>query len=132
MRFARIFLRVMGWMGLVFGFLYLFAPQSMTDPTGFPALGPNALTDVRATYGGLQIGTGLFLLWSAREEARVRPALVLQVLLVGGVALSRAFGIAVDGAPNGVLVGALVTEVTITLVGLVALGRVGRSSPSPA
>jgi hypothetical protein len=132
MRFARIFLRVMGWMSLVFGFLYLFAPESMTDPTGFPALGPNALTDVRATYGGLQIGLGLFLLWAVREEVRVRPALVLQVLLIGAVALSRAFGIAVDGARSGVLVGALVTEISLTLLALVALGRLGRTSTRAA
>jgi hypothetical protein len=123
MRFARIFLMVMGWMGLIFGAIYLFSPQSMTDPTGFPALGANALTDVRATYGGLQIGTGLFLLWAVRDESRVRTALVLQVLLIGAVALSRAFGIAVDGAPNAVLVGALVTELSLTLLALVALGR---------
>ncbi|HZO08946.1 MAG TPA: DUF4345 domain-containing protein [Myxococcota bacterium] len=131
MRFARIFLLVMGWMGLFFGAIYLLWPQSMTDPTGFPALGPNALTDVRATYGGLQIGTGLFLLWAVRDASRVRTALVLQALLIGAVAASRAFGIAVDGTPNGVLVGALVTELCLTLLALVALGRT-RSSPSPA
>ena len=132
MRFARIFLRIMGWMSLGFGAIYLFAPQSMTDPTGFPALGPNALTDVRATYGGLQLGLGAFLLWAVAEESRVRTALVLQVLLVGAVALSRAYGIALDGTPNSVLWGALATETTLTAVALVALGRAGRSSPSTA
>ena len=130
MGFARAYLYFVGAIGLLFGIWYLVAPTGLTDPTGFGPLGPNALTDVRATYGGLQIGTGLFLLWAVRDASRVRTALVLQALLIGAVALSRAFGIAVDGPPNGVLVGALVTELSLTLLALIALSRTG-AAPSP-
>jgi hypothetical protein len=119
-------------MTLVFGLLYLLAPTTMTDPTGFGPLGPSATTDVRATYGGLQIGLGLFLLWAAAEDARVRLALVLQVLTIGAVALSRALGILLDGEATGVLLGALAFEVLLTIAAIALLRRVPQAMPSGA
>lgn len=123
MSFARAYLRVVGVMGLFFGLVYLLAPEAMTHPTGFGPLGPNALTDVRATYGGLQIGAGLFLLWAAADAARVRIAVILQALTIGAVALCRLTGILIDGSPNSFLLSALVTEVAFTALALVALRR---------
>jgi hypothetical protein len=124
MGFARAYLRFFGAMGLIFGFWYLLAPTSLTDPTGFGPLGPNALTDVRATYGGFQIGSGLFLLWAAGGDvARVRLALVLQALTIGAIGSCRLVGIAMDGTPNGFLVSALVSEIAFTVVAVFALRR---------
>jgi hypothetical protein len=129
---ARTYLRILGGMTLVFGLLYLLAPTTMTDPTGFGPLGPSATTDVRATYGGLQIGLGLFLLWAAAEDARVRLALVLQVLTIGAVALSRALGILLDGEATGVLLGALAFEVLLTIAAIALLRRVPQAMPPGA
>jgi Domain of unknown function (DUF4345) len=123
MRFARAYLRFIGAMGLFFGFFYLLAPTALTDPTGFGPLGANALTDVRATYGGFQIGSGLFLLWAAADAARVSVALVLQALTIGAIASCRLTGIAIDGSPNGVLISALAFEVACTALALFALRR---------
>jgi hypothetical protein len=127
-KFARAYLWFVGAMGLLFGIWYLFAPTSMTDPTGFGPLGPNALTDVRATYGGFQIGSGLFLLWAAANPARVRMALVLQALTIGAIGSCRLVGFAIDGAPNGFLVSAIVTEITFTALAVVALYRLPASA----
>jgi len=132
MSLARTYLRILGSMTLFFGLVYLLSPQSMTDPTGFGALGPAATTDVRATYGGLQIGLGLFLLWAAAQEARVRLALVLQVLTIGAVASARAIGILLDGEATGVLVGALAFEVLLTIVSIALLRRLPHAMPSAA
>ena len=77
MAFARIYLRLMGAMSLFFGLVYLLAPESMTAPTGFGALSPGALTDVRATYGGFQLGSGAFLLGMMSELIRLREAGVI-------------------------------------------------------
>ena len=123
MRFARAYLYFVGVMGLLFGIWYLIAPTGLTDPTGFGPLGPNALTDVRATYGGFQIGSGLFLLWCAGDDARVRTALVLQALTIGAIGSCRLIGFAIDGSPNGFLISAIVTEVTFTALALFALRR---------
>ena len=123
MGFARAYLYFFAAVGLIFGFWYLLAPASLTDPTGFGPLGPNALTDVRATYGGFQIGSGLFLLWAAADPARVRVALVLQALTIGAIGSCRLVGIAIDGSPNGFLLSALASEITFTAIGLFALRR---------
>ena len=129
MGFARAYLYFVGAMGLVFGFWYLIAPTALTDPTGFGGLGPNALTDVRATYGGFQIGSGLFLLWSAAAPARVRIALVLQALTIGAIGSCRLVGFAIDGSPNGFLLSAVLTEITFTALAVIALRRLPPSQP---
>jgi hypothetical protein len=123
MGFARAYLYFFAAMGLLFGFWYLLAPASLTDPTGFGPLRPNALTDVRATYGGFQIGSGLFLLWAVADPARVRTALVLQTITIAAIASCRIVGIAIDGSPNGFLISALASEITFTAIGLFALRR---------
>ncbi len=126
MRFARAYLYFVGVMGLFFGIWYLIAPAAWTDPTGFGPLGPNALTDVRATYGGFQIGLGLFTVWAAADPTRVRMALVLQALTIGAIAACRLTGFAIDGSPNGFLRSAIVTEVAFTVLALLALRRLPR------
>ena len=128
MGFARAYLYFVGAMGLVFGVWYLVAPTGLTDPTGFGPLGPNALTDVRATYGGFQIGSGLFLLWSAGAPARMRMALVLQALTIGAIGSCRLVGFAIDGSPNGFLISAIVTEITFTILAVIALRRLPPSA----
>ena len=128
MGFARAYLYFVGVMGLVFGVWYLVAPATWTDPTGFGPLGPNALTDVRATYGGFQIGLGLFTIWAALDASRVRMAVVLQLLTIGAIASCRLVGFAVDGSPNGFLRSAIATEVSFTVITMIALYRLPREA----
>jgi hypothetical protein len=130
MGFARGYLYVLGAMSIVFGLIYLLAPEWMTDPTGFGPLTPNGKTDVRATYGGFQLGAGAFVLWAAADASRVRLALVLQVLTIGAIAVSRAIGILIDGSPNATLVFALVSEIALTAIGLLALRLAGQPLPA--
>jgi hypothetical protein len=127
MRVAQIYLILMGVMSLVFGVVYLFWPATMTDPMGFGVLAPAAVTDVRATYGGFQIGRGAFLLWCLRPP-RVRAGLLLMLLSVGAVAACRAIGLLIDGQVTSNLQGVLVFEVVLTVVTLVLLLR----TPAPA
>ena len=131
MRFARAYLYFVGAMGLLFGVWYLIAPAAWTDPTGFGPLGPNALTDVRATYGGFQIGLGVFTIWAAADAARVRMAIVLQALTIGAIASCRLVGFAIDGSPNGFLISAIITETIFTALALFALRRLS-TDPVPA
>lgn len=118
MRIAQTYLALMAVMSVVFGVIYLFWPSMMTDPMGFGALAPAAVTDVRATYGGFQIGMGVFLLWCL-TPTRVRGGLLLTLLTVGAVAACRAIGLVIDGAVTSNLQGVLVFEVVLTVVTLV-------------
>jgi hypothetical protein len=64
MRAAKIYLILIAVFSIAIGLVYLIAPSVMTAPFGLGELGPSALTDVRANYGGFQIGTGLFMLFA--------------------------------------------------------------------
>ena len=98
MSFERIFLLVLGGMLLVFGIGYLVLPVPMLEMTGVSAGAPAAITDARATYGGFQIGLGVFLLWSAREPRRIPSALFCLGLVAGALGTCRLVGILVDGS----------------------------------
>jgi hypothetical protein len=122
MRAAKIYLILMAIMSVGFGVVYLFWPLSMTDPMGFGPLAPPALTDVRATYGGFQIGTGLFMLFCLRPE-RLRLGMLLALLSVTAIALSRAVGLLLDGDFTDVLKGTLAFEVVLAVISLIIFLR---------
>jgi len=132
MRFAKIVLRVIGAATLGFGLLSLLSPAALSDPAGFGALAPSALTDLRATYGGFQLGSGLFLLWAAGRAEAVRSALVLLALSIGCVGLSRGYGMLVDGSANGFHLFGIATEASIALLALFALRSAAPAAARPA
>lgn len=131
MGYARIYLWLLAAMSLIFGVIYFISPTSMTDPSGFGPLAPAAVTDVRATYGGFQLGSGLFLLWSAAQPQRVRTALLLVVLTFAAVAICRGIGMLIDGSATSFLVNALIFEVVLTGVSLFVLARISAETPAP-
>lgn len=135
MRAAKIYLILMGLMSVVFGVGYLIKPELFADPMGFgfAAMEPSARTDVRATYGGFQIGMGLFMFWCARFDSRVYTGMLLTLLSVACIAASRALGMLVlDGSPNDTLKGTLGLEVTLTIITIVLLARMPKPSLSAA
>lgn len=116
MKLARIYLLIGAVVFFVFGVLYLFVPEVFTDGTGFGTLKPEAVTDVRATYGGFQLGVGLYLLWAARDRSRYRAGVLLVAVLFSFIAGSRAYGLIVDGEPTGPMLGAISLELVATVV----------------
>lgn len=56
--------------------------------------------DVRAVYGGLQIGCAVFLLLAARMPAWHRPGLAAQIALYGGLAMARVPSYFLAGPPT--------------------------------
>ena len=76
MSYGRILLWSLGLMLVGFGLAYLLSPVSMAALTGVSASTPAATTDIRATYGGYQLGVGAFLLWSALAPDRIPSGLL--------------------------------------------------------
>ena len=126
MRAARTYLTFIAAISLVFGVVYLVAPLSMTTPMGFGDLKPSALTDVRANYGGFQIGTGLFMLLCLKRE-RLKLGMLLAFLLAAVITASRALGLAIDGDIIPPSQGALTFEVMLTVISLVIYLRTPNS-----
>jgi hypothetical protein len=86
---------------------------------------PAAHTEIRAFYGGLEIGLAFFFLLAAMRRAWFRPGLVAQAASLGGLALGRAFGVIVDGDPELLLYLLITAETVGALIGLIALWRLG-------
>ena len=131
MQAARVFLWVVAAAFLVFGVAYLFAPASLAGSAGITA-DPGGLTDLRATYGGFQIGFGIFLIWSALAPARMPTALLATALVVGFVGLCRTVGLLVDSAPSSFHWMGLAFEVPITVLACLIFGRTRSADAAPA
>jgi hypothetical protein len=84
----------------VFGIQWLTDPAAMAQPLGIVLTNGDATSDARAVYGGLEIGLGLFLAYSAWSPARRTQGLAAGALALGGLGLARIAGVLV--APNGV------------------------------
>jgi len=109
-------------MSLVFGGLYLLAPELMTKPLGIASIEAMGWTDLRATYGGFQLGMGAFLIWCLRDRSRYGAGLVAFMCLVAALALGRVVGFVIDGFTPAMLA-AGVLELGMTVFTLFVLRR---------
>jgi len=125
MALARIYLWIGVVASLVFGGIYLVSPELMTEPMGIRAVEPAGFTDIRATYGGIQLGMGAFLAWCLRDARRYPAGLMCFGLVVGGLGICRAIGLAVDG-PSAQMAAATVLEWGMSGVAFFALSRLGQ------
>ncbi len=94
--FGRVVLVLSGLMFLVFGVIFLVAPSGAGRVAGFEAAGAYGRTEIRAFYGGMEVGLGAFLLVGVWAKSWFRPGLWLVALLVGATAAGRALGFAVE------------------------------------
>ena len=89
-------------MFIVYGLACLFSPALPADFAGLAFISGDALPEIGAMYGGLQTGFGLFCLLGALRAAYYRPALVLLLLCIGGLALARCFWAFSGGTEPGI------------------------------
>jgi hypothetical protein len=108
-----------------FGAALLVRP-SFLGVVGVALTEPAAAAEIRAFYGGLELGLAAFFARAAARAAWHRPALVAQVLAFGGVVLGRLVGLVVDGAGAPLLFASLALEAAGAGLGLWALRRTPR------
>ncbi|MEK1904599.1 MAG: DUF4345 family protein [Pseudomonas sp.] len=94
---ARILLIVQALILAGFGLAYFIRPQEMANLSGMLLMEPAAITDVRAYYGGLQLGLGLYLGLALVRQEWLRGALALLVLLYASLFVARLGGLWLDG-----------------------------------
>jgi|GEM_PF-411701 hypothetical protein len=105
------------------------------DPTGglagvqVAALNPIGETELRAMYGGLEVGLGIFGLHAARNAALGVAALWANVYVLTGLAAARAAGVLLGGGDSPIMRTLLSFELVSLAVNVWAL-RAARAATS--
>ena len=118
MRLTQMFLLLSG-----IGFM-LIGINTFRDPIAAMAgveLGVqsiNALNEVRANYGGMQMGIGILLFSAALLQWLSRSALLALSLITGGLVVGRLVSIMLDGMPNTTVQALLILEFVTTVAAI--------------
>lgn len=109
---------------MAYGLFCLFSPALPAGYAGLEFATGDALPEIGAMYGGLQTAFGVFVLLGALKADYYRPALMLLLLCVGGLALSRCYWAIAGGTEvGGYTYGAMAFEYTIAILAALALRR---------
>lgn len=108
---GSLVLGILGFGFLCFGVGFAVVPEGMGAFVGLEMPTPAARADVRAIYGGLEVGVGAFLLACARRREWLLPGLVAAGYAFGFVAACRLGGVMRDGATDALTLGAFAVEV---------------------
>lgn len=123
MVFARGVLAVTAVIFGVIGIGFLWAPTDWAAAIDVVVTTPLGRTDVRATYGGFLLATGVFLAVAAVLRAWTRPGLAACALFLGGFALGRLVGLLAEGTLSGLMWFFLAVEVSGACAAVIALRR---------
>ena len=97
---ASVFLGITALALGAYGLMCLVQPSIVAEATGMQLLTGTATVEVRAMYGGLQIGIGLLALLGALRAELRGPVLISMCLLFFGIASGRLVGIAIESDPG--------------------------------
>jgi hypothetical protein len=107
-----------------YGLACLYSPALPAGYAGLAMTNGDALAEIRAMYGGLQFGFGIFCLLGALRKDFFRPVLASVMLLLGGLALARLYSTATGIDPvTSYTYGALVFECTTAALAALALRK---------
>lgn len=130
-RFARIVLAAGAVAFAAPGAAFLLWPERFAGVLGITLDGPLARTDVRAVFGGLELGVAAVLALCAMRSTRAADGLALLCATAGGMLAGRLLGLARDGAPGALGVALGVVELALLAGALVAWLRL-RAAPAAA
>jgi hypothetical protein len=121
--FARLVLRLSAVPFAGVGLAFLLFPAAMAAQVDISLASATADHDVRAVYGGLQLGCAALLLFAAARPERVRFGLVAQLALYGGLASARLLAWAWAGTPGPLGVALHAAEIAGIALGALAWRR---------
>lgn len=112
---TKVFIGFVAAMFAMFGGIYMVSPQLLSELAGLQA-DASGRTDIRATYGGFQLGFALYLTGLGLIRNNLRSALMAIGLVVGSVGLCRLFGVVWEQSLSGFNTSGLVFEFTIVAI----------------
>lgn len=126
MLFARIILTITGLVFFVHGLVCFIHPATIGIESGLAMPTPSSVIEVRAEYGGLPMGLGLFFLAAALRKIEIRTGLIVMLTVLTGYATARIAAVLISGEIDTYNAAAIAYEVTTGLLGAWALRRPGR------
>jgi hypothetical protein len=130
--FARIVLLGSAAAFAAIGGAFVVAPAAMARHVDVSLAGALADNDVRAVYGGLQLGCAAFLCHCAAARDRFATGLAGQLCLFGGLLLARTISLFAAGSPGALGLALHGAEVTGFALGWAARARLTAATPRPA
>jgi len=125
---GRVVLGLGALLYLSLGVWFLIWPEALSL-VGLSAESPAARTELRATYGGLELGLCAFLAWcAAGSPERARIGLVALGLSTLGFACGRVTGLVLDRPPEPIFLTLVAVEVVSTLAAFACAWRLGRGA----
>ncbi|MHC4513100.1 MAG: DUF4345 family protein [Planctomycetota bacterium] len=109
-----------------FGAYLAVAPQALDTWLGIRAESAAARIELRAFYGGLELGLGLFFAACAMRRAWLVPGCVALAASLLGIASVRAASLIVEGGADAFVLGALGFEATLGTVAALAARSAAR------
>lgn len=104
--------------------LILFIAPGILKSVGIEILDRSGAVELRAFYGGIELGLAAFFAVSARRPEWVKTALAALVFALGGVVLLRGFALLISGFQANLLVYLCwLGETALFVFALLALAR---------
>jgi hypothetical protein len=118
--------KVILWISTVlfgaYGIACFLSPELPAGYAGLAITNGDAFAEMGAMYGGLQTGFAVICLIGALREWMFKPALLMIVVMVGGLALTRGFWMLTGSEPvGGYTHGAVIFESLTAILALIAL-----------
>ena len=111
-----------------FGAALMAKPERILKMVGIRAANANGRTELRAMYGGMEMGFGVFFAMAALKEEWRRPALTAIVCAIGALGATRIATAIAEGA-DPMMYALAAPEVTATALAAIALATDGRRNP---
>ena len=123
MKLARFLLLASAAIFVGVGAIFLFFPANFAAVLEIGAPTAMARMDLRATYGGLELGFGIFLIICAVKRQWIRPGLWALGLATGGFATGRLVGLVAEKTMSSLMLVCLVLEILVTVLAVLIVFR---------
>ncbi len=118
----KIFLYFTAFLYCSLGILFLINPAGMASGLGYENLTKAGLTDIMATYGGLEFGIGCFIFHFTRQK-HLLTAHYIVLYTFGGFAIGRIFGALKFNGFEGLHFYWFLSEITYILITVIFLTK---------
>lgn len=124
MNFGKILVQLTAAVFVMAGVGFVIIPEVLSEfvTGGVPATA-SGLTDMRATYGGVQLAMGILLWVLASNPLWLKPGLIGVFAAMVGMASGRALGMVIDGSPNVMMWAFLALEIVVATAAVVGLRK---------